>query len=788
MSNWVVVHEGSGPVSPGSKKMLERLVRQAGGPADLSYIPLSVATVAQTRKATPALQEQLQAEVLDRILTMGPFALMAVRGDHTKNAISNERGRLQRVTLGRLDAVLLPTIDPAIVWTDNEFFRDFARDVLKWASGGDPQVVTYPEYWEAVTNSELEEGLAELDPYDVVSLDVETTGTDPLVHDLLSIGIGTSDGPITIIPHQRLASSRTKDLVWDFLWPEDGRKRRTVLHNGKFDLMFLARWWGALPSEALLGDTMLLHYLLDERPVRSKYRTHGLKDIARVRYDVADYGFDHEAFQARYRGDEGTEPLTEDDWHAMHQYHAMDCRITAMLWEDLVPEAEADSEGLLRCHDEVLMPATLALAESELRGIPVDLGFLHREKRRLERRIQRRGDALRRWVGNPDFKPGSPAQLVKVIKEQMGIDEAHWPGRISGAKAYHRKTKTPTGVGELKQLVARFLREERHQEARFLSSMLAWRLDDKQLSTYVDGWLEAMGPDNRIHPSFNLGGTVTGRLSSDHPNMQAVPKYGSMVPVRKQVRAPAGWQLLEADYSQLELRTAAMMSGDPDLRQVYIDGRDLHLEVAAMLFEKQVNNVSDEERFMAKALNFGILYGRSGWAISKGDEMTYAVEKLHMERWTPDEGDEYIEKWMEGFPVLRAWVQDMKVLASDRRYTETPVGRRRRFFITRTDPRIISAFQRQAVNTPVQSLASDICLMAFNRVSAAIDRTYAHPISIVHDSILLEVREGREQEIALEVKRLMEDPPTIWSGLPLVVDIKVGRTLAEEDMTKVTFA
>jgi DNA polymerase-1 len=336
----------------------------------------------------------------------------------------------------------------------------------------------------------------------------------------------------------------------------------------------------------------------------------------------------------------------------------------------------------------------------------------------------------------------------------------------------------------------RFDKDDRHRDARLIASIMGYRYDHAQLTHYVTGIQNAVGPDGRVHASFNIGGTVTGRLSASEPNLQAIPKYGSMTAVRRTFRAPEGWLLLEADYSQLEIRVAALLSGDEELTRIYQEGRDMHAEVAALMFREggAVETVSDEERFMAKAVNFGVLYGRSGWAISKGKEMTHAEEKLGMKRWSPEEAEDYVDSFLEGHPQLKEWIQASheRIMRTDSRYTETPFGRRRRFFVTRTDRGAIGALKRQAVNTPVQSVASDICLDAYARLWANIDPGEARLLSIVHDAILIEVREDRVAEIAAQVKELMEDPPIETKGVPFKVDIKAGRTLHDDDMKKVS--
>lgn len=792
----MVVREGQGPLSSGSRRMLERLVEEAGrSPSpSLQYVSIEAKTVPQARKESLAVQEAVIALSPDRVLTMGPLALMAVRGDQRKSLITDERGRMQWVTLGSGDdqlkyqTRLLPTMDPALVWANPNYFRDFAYDVIKWASRDQPFIFPNLKFVTPWSVEELKEALVPLAKESTFSLDLETSGLNPLTDEIISVGIGSLTSPTVIIPRELCGLEEVRDLVWDFLWIDP--LQRIVLHNAKFDLEFLAaQWWGALPdgSGARLGDTQLLHHLLDERPVRSRYRSHGLKDLARVKYDIPNYAFDHDLFQQRLRGDEGVEPLTNDDWEQLYKYHAMDCVTTLMLWQDLTEEARDESKLLLECHENLQLPATLALAEAELRGVKINTPYLVEEQRKATRRLERREKALQCWLDDPEFKPGSPAQFVKVIKERFGVTDREWPGRSTGAKAYERKTKNPTGIQEIRQLVDRFLKEGRHHEARFMSSVLAWRQDNKYLGTYVEGLLNHTGPDGRVHASFNIGGTETGRLSSSDPNLHAIPKYGSMIPIRKAFQAEPGWVLMEADYSQLELRTAAAMSGDPELGSVYREGRDLHLEVSALIFRKQLEDVSEEERFMAKAINFGVLYGRSGWAISRGDEMYYAEKNLGMKRWSTKEADEYVERWLDEFPVLATWTEHMKELVRRKHYTETPFGRRRRFYLTRPDGKSIGELNRQAVNTPVQSVASDICLASFCRIAEELDRDKGRLISIVHDSILLEVKEEHVAEVAAQIKAIMEEPAVIdTNGVPFKVDVKVGMTLAEEDMRKVT--
>jgi DNA polymerase-1 len=836
--------------------MIDRLLRHVGviGPdetAELEWIGFPAANTRQARELGVELRATLAELSPERVLTMGAFALMGVRADARKPSIMNERGRMQWVDHDAGRWLLVPTIQASQVHADPEFYRDLARDVMKWATQDAPVDFEYPDFYLPSTVAELRARLGELGDHAVLALDVETTGFDPRRDELLCLGVAAATGPALVVDKALLAVPEAQDALWDALWADP--LTRVVLHNGKFDLKFLAGLWGAIPQHgdgARLGDTMLLSHLLDERPVRSKYTAHGLKALARVRFDVPDYGFDHETFQARYRGDEGAAPLTQDDWDEFYAYQAMDVRVTARLWNDLVREAADESTGLLRVHDELLMPATSALAEAEYRGLPVDLEYLADERRRLERRIDRRDRALRSFLTRYDGgQPGddtdnitAPAKFVAIVMDRFGvlpsktkgfrsISEAglaqyakykfdatgrgrlarddspiHWPN-VGDKKAAQRgkytKPMTPTDIGDMRALIISLMDHGRRHEARWIAAVLEQRLDQKYLSTYIAGFEKGLGPDGRVHAEFNLGGTVTGRLSSSNPNLHAIPKRGQLTPFRKVIAASPGWSLIEADYSQLELRVAAMLSGDEALTKTYAEGRDLHLEVASLMLSKPPEKISEPERYLAKAVDFGVIYGRSAQAIAKGDAMFYFSQVLGGgEPWTVEETDAFIKRFLDGYPKLRDWITDTERQVLETRIVETPFGRRRRFIILDRVPKdavpwkaghpmkwpgvpaSIRTILRQGVNTPIQSLASDICLSAFARLTRELDPAVARTVSSVHDSILVEARDDVVAETAATMKRIMEDSPVDTRGVPLGVDVKIGRSLADEDMLK----
>lgn len=525
------------------------------------------------------------------------------------------------------------------------------------------------------------------------------------------------------------------------------------------------------PIGAIGGDTQLMSWLLDERPVRSMYKAHGLKDISRYRYDIPDYHFDWARFW------HGTDE--ERDWPRLHGYHAMDVHQTARLWWDLVDEAEEDP-GLLELHDSLLWPASLALAEAELRGIPVDREYFTEYRRTLDRRIVRRLGALRAAVGDPEFNPASGKEVEALVFD----DDPGWgmtPVEYSGFKT----TMGTTGQAWVKrnsrkeQLEKLATEQADHRQATILRSITNYRHDVKARETYAEGLLRASEVDGRAHSSFNIAGAVTGRLSSSDPNLQNVPKRGPTADkIRRGFRPRDGWLLMDGDYSQLELRVAALLSRDARFAEVYREGRDIHSEVASVMFNKPAADLTYMERYLAKAVDFGALYGRSGAAISKGAEMEYYEKKMGGTKWTAKEAQLFVDKFLDGFPDLRRWMDATADEGLTRRQLVTPFGRRRRFpLILKEDT---GAVRRQSFNTPIQSVASDICLSAFVRLSRLVDPDEARVLVTIHDSIMLEVREDRVLETARLVKRTMGDVPAQVRalneglGIPFAVDIKVG--------------
>lgn len=740
--------------------------------------------LADIRAARPDLIRRIEDCRPDMIVSMGTAALNALAGGKTAVSLKGEHGRMRRTD--DFSAPWVPTVAPWRVVKDSDLHRDFANVIFKAATQSEPLPEMDIDLHVVTSVGDLVTSLALLEGASAVSCDVETTGLSAYRDSMLALGLGATydddSGVAVVVPKTLLAllaDSRPGDkyeagaiALEEAVWR---RSRRTVGHNFKFDMQFLAGMLGWPPRGALLGDTLLLAHLLDERPSQigvARVRGSGLKDLVAQRYDF-QYGFD-------FTGDYANENL--DD---MYAYLGKDVCYTARLWHDLAREADAESTRIMECHDTLLMPASVTIARCEAAGAPVDPVYVSDVVAMLHRRITRRQAALERavlpialtmkidnvlspiqvanlmydeWQMTPDVRKHG-----QVVIDDRGTDKDH----IEAAVAKYEHSSSPM----------------MRQRAHWLRSLAKLRKDVKTKTTYVQSIASRIDADERLRASFLLHGASTGRLSSREPNLQNIPavhRVGSDAkwPMRRAFKPKGDRRWVEADYSQLELRVAAAISGDTLFGDVFRSKRDVHREIASSIFSKPPDQIKDAERFLAKSVSFGILYGRTAKAIAGGSEMDYAVRELGMTRWTPDQAQAFINKFLKSYPSLNQWIIDTHTSVLADGYVESPFGRRRRFpFISDREQ---GSIMRQGVNTPIQSAASDICLQAMTRIDKRIadefiDATVLFP---VHDSICIEVVIEDIDRLREVCKQEMEQD---FMGVPLTIDFEDGPTWADTE-------
>jgi len=738
-----------------SGKLLRASLRSVGVDPDFVYITNTVAchpeeNATPTAEAIACCHDRLVAEIEHvqpkKILLLGSTALSLLG---PKQSVSRTRG------LGHMynGAFTIATYHPAAILRNPDLFRDFSHDLQKLVSRTRPQERLIPEYLiveDKVQGSNL---LDLMRSASVISCDLETTGTDSLHDKIIAIGFGISVegyGEIGII----FPKEMVEVMKWSILTFLSNFEGKIVFHNIKFDMSFIRVWAEKIDFKLKHPvDSMLMVYAQDERGIPQEqkgqaYFTAGLKDQSRLRYDIPDYHWDFDEFYA----------LPEDvrNWGQFYAYLAMDVICTLKLYWDLSAELDGESERLMPLVENLLTPGALAFSQIELRGFPIDRAYLEVLKVETEQQALAMVEELKVMAREAsggvinDFLPSSPKQVREMAKVwkfnppsfekdvlQVEIELGKWPDEC----------KT------------------------FFSKLLEYRQISKVLQTYIVGILTRLGEDDRIHPDFQMHGTDTGRLSCRNPNLQNIPTI--MGPkIKHAFIAPEGWKLFNCDYSQLELRVAAWFSRDDALMEAFRTGRDIHRWVASLMFKKPMDQITSFERYLAKYLDFGLLYGRSARGLLEGMEATYII-KTTGKAMTEKEADALQKDFFDAFPGLVKYINNQHRFVNANLFVESPTGRRRRFPFV--DNRSRGSMERKSVNTPIQSFASDCTLTAIIRLVEILDPSYAYVVSSVHDSIMLLVRDDYVDAVKEVVHQVMSTPPIAGFDVPLKAEIAVGQ-------------
>ena len=569
------------------------------------------------------LLRELRSLHAEKVLCLGTIGYTALTSTNKIPRMDKVHGRWVPV----YGMQLMGTYSPTRVILEPEFFRDWIKAFTKFftTSGREP----WPDITFTVPSNaaELYNAMFSIGAFSEhqLSCDIETTGFSPFEDEILALGFGSVysngvDGEVVIVSQELLAD---KDAWW--LIANQLDYGHTSFHNGKFDLKFIIQAFRKHRMKYRFGtidDTMLLNYCLDERPM-GKYGAHSLKNMSRIRYDAPDYDIDVGKWLAEYK--QATPERQKVMMHELHYYLALDCYYTARLTDDLRRDVEAESDKLLDFYEWLLMPASMALTEIELYGCKLDRKYLEDMRDKLLHDLEVSTQKIREYAEEPTFNPASSKQVHKLFYEQIGF-----PIVSTGRKGKLQE-------GPTSQPVMRILRG-RYPEHRYLfDELIKWRQLQKTLGTYVNGLLSRMEFDDRVRCSFLLHGTGTGRLSSANPNLQNIQTHTGIDVRAAFIPEDDDWVWMEADYSQLELRVAAHLTGDENFIQVYLDDGDLHQDAVSAIFQKSADDVTSNERRMAKNTVFGAMYDRGPESLANGPEMQYMVNELGVEPWTLDE-------------------------------------------------------------------------------------------------------------------------------------------------------
>jgi len=764
-----------------------------GGPkVEIDIIPATFLETKDKPKIDTIRKDQATfLELLDeakprRLLGMGVIALQQVMASRSKLKLDDLRGRMTTMRFGDKDTQVVFTHTPTVVFMDPDQYTDILNDFLKLVMQAEPLPPVTRADVDMIVTSDPVEALWQLDrlhrqSHGRVSLDIETMGFDPHTDDTVQVGWGWwhKDRVQVLTIKEAAFTPRVIDEMFHATFRRDGV---TIMHNAKFDTKFLLKLMDEdrVPVGAKVVDTMLLSHQLDERPIgRASHGAHRLKSLARVWYDEADYSHDIEAWQRKY--DDGT--LTQEEEDDFDWYHARDCYFTLRLWDDLGDDARR--QGLMSWHIETLAGISLAVSALELQGVPVDHRILTHRLETAKISAQALEDDLRSRPDCP-VNLSSADQLKAFITDEIGYtlettDEEAILGIVDSLTADKQAIDSKTKA-----------------DVTWLKTLIAWRRHTKDVKSFLgplDGFIQEHGTEDwRVHPAFFLAGTVTGRISIHDPALQTYPGQSSKLKgraatVKECFIAPPRWSWVEADYSQLELRVAAILSGDTNMIAAFEAGEDLHRKVAAAMYNKSEESITSAERFTAKAVDFGVLYGRTAYAIAQDTNIAKVIRDQGGRPPNVEEAEILVARFLDGFPELGDWLLDMEAQAKHFGEVLIGPGRKRRFPWQDKDKSSYTAQKQErdrnnrARNSPIQGIASDITLDAMARLHQRLDDPEgARVLFPVHDSINLIVPDHSFNTVAKMIKDVMETPPT-WlkdaERVPLTIDIAKGSSWAD---------
>jgi DNA polymerase-1 len=508
-----------------------------------------------------------------------------------------------------------------------------------------------------------------------------------------------------------------------------------VAQNMKFDWLMLRQHGVDVEP---IDDTMLMSYVLD-----AGRNNHGMDELSEKYLGHKPIQFGEVAGSGRSFIGFARAPIDKAT-----EYSAEDADVTLRLWKLLKPRLVA--ERMTRVYETLERPMMETLARMERRGIAIDRAILSRLSGEFAQGMARLEDEIHTLAGER-FNLGSTKQLSDILFGKLGLP---------GGK------KTATGAWSTSASVLDDLAEQGHA---LPARLLEWRQLQKLKSTYTDALPEYVNPDTkRVHTSFALAATTTGRLSSSEPNLQNIPvRNEAGRKIRTAFVATPGHKLMSADYSQIELRVLAHMADIPQLRKAFEDGLDIHAMTASEMFGVPVKDMPSDVRRRAKAINFGIIYGISAFGLAN---------QLGISR---EEAGAYIRKYFERFPGIRDYMEQTKKLCRDQGFVTTVFGRKCHYpRITSSNPSERAFNERAAINAPIQGSAADIIRRAMVRMDAALgkSRLGAQMLLQVHDELVFEVPDAEVEATTDVVRRVMiEAPhPAVQLKVPLQVDARAA--------------
>ncbi len=616
----------------------------------------------------------------------------------------------------------------------NQFLKQLSNASVGLQTSVETPAVVDTDYELVTTLDRFEFWLSQCREAGVFALDTETTSLVSRHAELVGISLAAADARACYVPVAHLSGeqlnitvvlNRISNLLAD-------PTLTMVGHNLKYDLTVL-EIVGLIPRCAL-ADTMLMSYVLDAAGGR-----HDMDSLAKRILGVDTTSYEDVCGKGTKQIGFAAVPLEQAS-----EYAAEDADITLRLFNQFTRRL-ADEPLLQSIYQDLELPVMLLLREMENHGALLDSAILRSQSKSLGTRLKELESEAQTLAGRP-FNLASPKQLQEILFDELKLPVLK---------------KTPKGAPSTNEEVL----QELALNYPLPKLLIEHRSLSKLKGTYTDRLPDDCDPeDGRVHTSFHQAVTSTGRLSSSDPNLQNIPiRTEEGRRIRKAFVAPDGWVVMAADYSQIELRIMAHLSGDQSLVDAFARGDDIHRATAAEVFDLEPMFVTDEQRRRAKAINFGLIYGMSAFGLAR----QLGIERV--------EATEYIDRYFERYPGVRHYMNSTRAMAHEKGYVETVFGRRLSLpdIHARQVP-IRQAAERAAINAPMQGTAADIIKRAMLRVQKALVTTNlgCNLLLQVHDELVFEVRDQDLDDARQIVRTEMEGAAAL--SVPLTVEIGSG--------------
>lgn len=610
-------------------------------------------------------------------------------------------------------------------------FTAFAANLRAKAAAKKPQ----KKYHTILTLEELETWAHRLKTAEIISFDTETTSVDYMQAKIVGFSFAITPHEACYVPiaHDYLDAPKQLFFADAFFVMQpilENPQLRKVGQNIKYDYEVLKNH--GIHLQGIAADSMLESYVYNSIATR-----HDMDSLARKYLQHTTITYEDVAGKGVKQI-----PFSQVSVEKATEYAAEDAAITLELHDYFALHLK---DKLISVFEKIELPLITVLAEMELQGVCIDAQLLQQQSGELEKRMKELEEHVYQLAGSI-FNLNSPAQLQEILFDKMGLPILK---------------KTPTGQASTDEGVL----NELALDYPLPKCIVEYRQLNKLKSTYTDQLPKQIDANTgRVHSSFHQAVTSTGRLSSSNPNLQNIPvRTEEGKRIRKAFVAPENHVLIAADYSQIELRIMAHLSNDKGLQYAFHHGLDIHQATAAEIFNMPLESVTPLQRRSAKAINFGLIYGMSSFGLAK---------QLNVERGA---AQNYIERYFERYPGVKKYMDDTRLLAHSQGYVETLFGRRLYLPLINVKNRGQQQMaERMAINAPMQGTAADIMKLAMIDVYHWLQKNAPETKMVmqVHDELIFEVPRAQAQDMAKQLKYLMENAATL--SVPLIVDVGVG--------------